>query len=126
MDSSAETLASPPAASESAGRRRPWGRLTWLVCAGLVLAASATWGGLYAWRWYQARHFRQLCLAARHAEDWHALANTAREWAAWDPAAGKAWWFAAEAAQELEDLEDMAACLGNVPAGDPKVLFALV
>src|SRR5205814_966370 len=96
-----------------------WGLVVVLLCA-------APWGGYRGWRWYQTRQFREQCLEAREAEDWHILREAAKNWAAWDPAAGRAWWYAAEAAQQLDDLDDLALCLGNVPKSDPKVLFALV
>lgn len=50
----------------------------------------------------------------------------AEEWGTWDPAAGRAWWYAAEAAQELDDMEGLARCLALVPPTDPNALFAQV
>jgi tetratricopeptide (TPR) repeat protein len=48
------------------------------------------------------------------------------QWAAWDPTSGPPWWNAAEAAQELDDLEELARCLGQIPESDPKALFGYV
>lgn len=127
MDSSAQTAlssvetASQPTGSRGAGRRK------WLWGGGLiVLMCAAAWGGYRGWRWHQTGRFREQCVAAREAEDWHTERDVARRWTAWDPTAGRAWWYAAEAAQELDDLEDLAYCLGRVPPSDPKVVFALV
>lgn len=72
------------------------------------------------------RQFRQRCDAARLARDWRSQREIAGEWAAWNPQNGAAWWYAAEAAQKLDDLEDLANCLANVPASDANALLAAV
>ncbi len=92
----------------------------------IAVAAVMVWPGMLAVRSYQSSSFQSACEAARDLEDWRTLRETAAKWVEWNPNAAEGWWFAAEAAQELDDLEDLAACLGNVPESDPKVLFALV
>ncbi len=99
----------------------------WLMLGVLALLIPGLgWAGYQGWRWSQTRSFFQQCEAARLAEDWRFEREIAGKWAEWDPNAARAWWFAAEAAQELEDFEDLAFCLGHVPRSDPKSLIALV
>ncbi len=119
----AEAIA-PPSPPENRPRR--WFPSRWLSGLVLVLIPALGWGGYLGWHWFQSRSFRQQCEAARIAEDWRFERQIAGQWAAWDPDAGRAWWYAAEAAQNLEDYEDLADCLGQVPKSDPKALIALV
>ena len=107
-----------PTADSSRWWRRRWA----LPVVLLLLTASCV--GYFCRNWLQERQFRQKCEETRRSEDWRAERETARAWAAWNPGAGSAWWFAAEAAQELEDPEDVAFCLGHIPSSDPKFLFA--
>jgi tetratricopeptide (TPR) repeat protein len=126
MNASPETVSPQPASTETKSvprrPRRAWRR--W--CVIIALLPVAGWGGYRGWLWFETMQFRRRCEAARQAEDWHTLSLAGKAWGEWDPAAGRAWWFAAQAAQELDDLEDLAACLGRVPDTDPKVLFAYV
>ncbi|MBI3860984.1 MAG: hypothetical protein HY290_03730 [Planctomycetia bacterium] len=122
MDSPAETAVQPAPATGARGRAR----LLKICVAVAALLLVVPWAGTRGWRWYRTKQFRELCTAAHEVEDWHSQRDAAKRWAAWDPKAGRAWWYAAEAAQELDDLDDLALCLGNVPPNDPKVLFALV
>ena len=125
-DLSAKTVSPPPESATPGGGLRRGNRSRWVWWGLVALLCCAPWGGYRGWRWYQTRWFREQCLSARETQDWHAERNFAKRWTGWDPAAGRAWWYAAEAAQELDDLEDMAFCLGNVPPSDPKVLFAQI
>ncbi|MBS0263224.1 MAG: hypothetical protein JSS02_14870 [Planctomycetes bacterium] len=101
-------------------------RVAWLVLL-LVVVVGVVWGvGPRAWHGWKTRKFREQCLAAKTSSDWHTLREVAEAWGTWDPSAGRAWWFAAEAAQELENLEDLAECLAKVPPSDPKYIFANV
>ncbi|MFY9253243.1 MAG: hypothetical protein WAO83_07295 [Fuerstiella sp.] len=101
-------------------RSRRW---VWVLAVALILAI---WPAYQAARAYKTSGFRQKCLQARDQEDWRFMRQTAEEWAEWNPEDGAPWWFAAEASQELDELDDLAFFLGHVPESDPKVLFALI
>jgi len=90
------------------------------------VAVVLVWTGWMAAQAYKTHTFRKNCEIARDQEDWRLLRETAEQWASWTPADGTAWWYAAEAAQEIDDIEDLAFCLGKVPASDSKYLMALV
>jgi tetratricopeptide (TPR) repeat protein len=121
----AETHASSQAPPDTGGHAPRRLRTGWVALIAVVILATAS-GGYYGWGWYRTSQYRGQCEAARMAEDWRSQRDAAEAWAAWNPAAGEAWWFAAEAAQNLEDFEQLAAFLDRVPADDPKILFALV
>jgi len=106
----------------AAGSTRKLTFAVWACVALICLSAAGYWG----WNRLQERQFRQRCEEARRNEDWRSEREIAKSWAAWDPAANDPWWRAAEAAQELEDPEDVAFCLGHVQENDPKFLFAFV
>jgi tetratricopeptide (TPR) repeat protein len=91
-----------------------------------VLLLVGLWPAYLGAVWYKTRSFRMACEEARELNDWRTLREMSQHWVDWDPRAGRAWWYAAEAAQELEDIEDLADCLGNVPKTDVKALFAYV
>ena len=80
--------------------------------------------GYATWRYFKSREFRSACEAACEASDWTGLRDISGRWVQWDSTAARGWWYAAEAAQELEDLEDLADCLGQVPESDPKAIVA--
>ncbi|MBC7968010.1 MAG: tetratricopeptide repeat protein [Fuerstia sp.] len=92
----------------------------------LLLLLLVTWPAYQGFRMFRTYRFQVACDSAREQQDWRALRDVSLQWAAWDPASGRPWWHAAEAAQELEDLEDLAKCLGKVPQSDPKALMAYV
>ncbi|MBX3444035.1 MAG: hypothetical protein KF774_16620 [Planctomyces sp.] len=122
----AAAIEAPPAEQPRtpiARRRFGWRGLLVVL---LLLAPLLGWAAAAGWNWRKAQDFRNRAQAARKSEDWRTERSVAREWAQWDPAAGEAWWFAAEAAQKLEDLEDLANSLGRVPATDPNAVLALV
>ena len=126
MDSATTTVNRQPVSPRPADAPRSRFRTLRRWSLALMLLPCAGWGSYHGWRWFETREFRRRCETARQAEDWHSLSSAAKSWGAWDPAAGRAWWFAAEAAQELDDLEDLADCLGKIPDSDPKALFARV
>jgi hypothetical protein len=115
-------------AADNSASVRAKGRTTvvWAIILVSAVVGSAMWAAPRVWHWYHTRHFREQCQAARKSRDWHTLRLCAGDWAAWDSAAGQAWWYGAEAAQELENLEDVVLCLGNVPPSDPNSLIASV
>jgi tetratricopeptide (TPR) repeat protein len=121
------TESASPSTSESpvlhkASRRRS----RWRKIVGCLVVAAISVVSYAGWKWQMTRQFRQRCDSARLAQDWRTQRKIAGEWAAWDPLNGTGWWYAAEAAQKLDDLEDMAQCLGNVPSTDPNALVAVV
>ncbi len=67
-----------------------------------------------------------MCQTAQRQKDWRYLRQTAEQWVAWDSAASEALWFAAEAAQETEDMEGLATFLGQIPETDQRQLIAMV
>ncbi|MFN9720709.1 MAG: hypothetical protein ACK58L_18580 [Planctomycetota bacterium] len=124
-----ETPESPPESREIASANasvansqpRKWPRRLFSACVAAA-AISGAWVSVEKWK---ASRFEQACAEARKQRDWRTLRKVAREWIQWDPGSSKGWWRAAEAAQKLEDLEDMAECLGNISPEDPKYAFAL-
>ena len=90
----------------------------------VVLVVAALWGraSLHA---YRTSQFEAACRIAREDRNWTQLQEVAEQWTAWDPAEAKGWWAAAEAAQEQDEFEAMAACLGRIPDTDPNIAFAL-
>lgn len=104
-------------------RKRRWsGRKRIFLAASLILLSA--WPGYATYRFVRAREFSSACAAASEASDWLGLREISLKWVQWDSTAARGWWYAAEAAQELEDLEDLANCLGKVPESDPKAILA--
>lgn len=117
------STATPPAGVSFWRFRR---KSLWMRFLRALAACAVIWGAWAGCIWFQTAQYRRQCEAARAAEDWRTERDTARRWSEWDPAAGRAWWYAAEAAQKLDDLEDLANCLGRVPESDPQALVAYV
>lgn len=108
---------------DSRSRQRRWsGRTRLFIICSLILLS--VWSANVTWRYFKSREFRTACEAAREANDWTGLREISGQWVQWDSNAARGWWFAAEAAQELEDLEDLANCLGRIPESDPKAIVA--
>ncbi len=126
MNSSADPPETPLHPAVKAQKKPLWVRKRSLLIALLLLIFGVGWGGFQGRRWLQERQFRQQCEEARRSEDWRTERSAAKAWATQNPASGEAWWFAAEAAQELEDPEDIAFCLGQITPQDPKAIFAYV
>ncbi len=104
-------------------RKRRWsGRKRFFFVFSLILVS--VWPGYATWRYIQSREFRLACEAACEAHDWTSLREISGKWVQWDSTVARGWWYAAEAAQELQDLEDLAYCLGQVPESDPKAIVA--
>ena len=94
-----------------------------LAALGLLLVSYLVRDG---WSWYWERSFKVECDSARGQKDWRTLRQAADRWVAWEPETPLGWWYAAEASQNLNDLEGMARYLGQVPQSDPKLLLAYV
>lgn len=89
------------------------------------VATVAVYGGWLATNRLKTSRFEKACAVARQQRDWRSLRNVARDWIQWDPQSSAGWWRAAEASQQLEDLEDLADCLGHILPDDPKYAYAL-
>lgn len=116
----AEDAGSPPSESDGASgnsRRRRWSVAIIILLTGAMAAP-------FAIRSLKAHQFNAACEAARSAEDWYSLRDSARRWVEWEPTASRGWWLAAEAAQQLQDHADLAHCLGKIPPSDPNALLA--
>lgn len=111
----------PVDASVAISPPRKWPRRFFSAGVAATVLYGA-WVGAGKWK---TRQFEQACAEARKQRDWRTLRKVAREWIQWDPRSSQGWWRAAEASQKLEDLEDMADCLGNISPDDPKYAFAL-
>ena len=92
-----------------------------VVCALILLSA---WPSYATYRYIRSRQFKSICESTRAKEDWLGLLESSGKWVQWNPDAAQGWWYAAEAAQELKDFEDLARCLGNIPESDPKAILA--
>ncbi len=99
----------------SAGKR-------FLLSFGLIVLS--VWLGNMTYRYAKSRAYRSACEASSEARNWLGLREISGKWVRWDSTAARGWWYAAEAAQELEDLEELAVCLGKVPESDPKSILA--
>jgi tetratricopeptide (TPR) repeat protein len=115
-------VSTPGLPDESGKAAEPRRRRRVFVVIGLLLIVAPA--SFYGYQWFRNYQFNAECEGARAAEDWYSLRDSARRWTEWEPTAGRAWWLAAEAAQKLEDHEDLAFCLGQVPATDPNSLVA--
>lgn len=104
--------------------RRPWKFYILTAFCIVVLAAAAGWAGPTLYKSYRTRQFEGLCQSARDMRDWRSLRVTAADWVKWDPQSAQGWLMAAIAAQEQEDLDDLAHCLGQVPQSDDKALVS--
>lgn len=125
MTTSAEISISSPGTGSGSELQKLKRRRFWMA-AFVVLLLAGAYSGNRAWTWFRTRQFRQECDEARRSEDWRTERQIAKAWTTWDPHAAEAWWFAAESAQELEDHDDMAFCLGQIPRDDPKALMAYI
>ena len=96
-----------------------------LVFLALLTISGGVWAGLRFWREARSEQFEAACRSARQDRDWKRLRDVADQWTSWDPSESKGWWAAAEAAQEQDEFEEMAACLGKIPETDPNIAFAL-
>ncbi len=92
----------------------------------LLVLIPVGYGARDGWLWYRTRSFRVGCETSRGQKDWRSERTIAERWVAWDPETDRGWWYAAEAAQNLNDLPGMARYLGSVPRSDPKALLAYV
>ena len=93
-----------------------------VVAVTVVIALASI--GYWAVNISKHRAFEHECKSASEAKDWDRLRDAADRWVCWSPTSAKGWWYAAEAAQELEDFEDLADCLGKVPESDLKAILA--
>ncbi len=118
-----QQVVTPSGLSDESGPPvRPRRKRRVALAIGLLLVAIPS--AYFGFHWFRTYRFNAECEAARAAEDWYSQRDSARRWVEWEPAAARGWWLAAEAAQKLEDYEDLAYCLGNVPPTDPNALLA--
>ena len=113
-------LAAQPATTTRGKLRRV---ILTVIASGLLLSTVA--GGLWFTQYRTRSGFQERCEQARREGLWAELRIAADEWSAWDPLDSKPRWLAAEAAQEQDEFQDLADCLGRIPASDPNYAFAL-
>jgi len=115
------------AESDAAGGNRPHrGRRTLtLAVAGLVLLAGLAIGSAWLIQNRTRSQFQSRCEQAKREGLWAELRVAADEWSQWDSQDSQPRWLAAEAAQQQDEFQDLADCLGKIPASDPNYAFAL-
>ena len=104
---------------------RPRYRRLLLCCVALLLLAGLGFGSVWLLQTRTRGQFQSRCEQAKREGLWAELRVAAEEWSAWDPADSRPRWLAAEAAQEQDEFQDLAECLGRIPPSDPNYAFAL-
>lgn len=97
-----------------------------LVVIGMAVCLLAAWVGYWSLVAHRVRDLRAACTAARDAAQWAELETLAQRWIHWQPARAMPWLFAADAAQQLGDMQRAAEYLRQVPDGDPRTPEALL
>jgi tetratricopeptide (TPR) repeat protein len=104
---------------------RPRYRRLLLCCVAVILLAGLGVGSVWLLQTRTRGQFQSRCEQAKREGLWAELRVAAEEWSDWDPADSRPRWLAAEAAQEQDEFQDLADCLGRIPPSDPNYAFAL-
>ncbi|MFM8727527.1 MAG: hypothetical protein ACKON9_20640, partial [Planctomycetaceae bacterium] len=117
-------VAAESAAAGGTGQRRHWRRVAGAIAALLLLAGLGIGSA-----WLIQNRTRSAVLArceqAQREGLWAELRVAADEWSQWDSLDAQPRWLAAEAAQQQDEFQDLADCLGKIPPSDPNYAFAL-
>lgn len=100
-------------------------RRVMLICMVLLLLPGLGLGTAWLLHSRTRGNFQARCEQAKREGLWADLRVAANDWSNWDPADSQPRWLAAEAAQEQDEFQDLADCLGRIPATDPNYAFAL-
>jgi tetratricopeptide (TPR) repeat protein len=86
--------------------------IIWLLILAVIGGGSIPCLGW--WNSYWNNKFSVVCKQAIEAKEWRLLREYATQWTDWDPNANSGWLYRAEAAKQMEQLEEMAELLGRV------------
>lgn len=117
-------VAAESAAAGGTGQRRRWRRVAGAIAALLLLAGLGI-GSAWLIQNRTRSQFLARCEQAKREGLWAELRVAADEWSQWDSLDAQPRWLAAEAAQQQDEFQDLADCLGKIPPSDPNYAFAL-
>ncbi|MFM7925930.1 MAG: hypothetical protein ACKPJJ_37395, partial [Planctomycetaceae bacterium] len=117
-------VAAESAAAGGTGQRRRWRRVAGAIAALLLLAGLGI-GSAWLIQNRTRSQFLARCEQAKREGLWAELRVAADEWSQWDSLDPQPRWLAAEAAQQQDEFQDLADCLGKIPPSDPNYAFAL-
>lgn len=117
-------VAAESAAAGGTGQRRHWRRVAGAIAALLLLAGLGI-GSAWLIQNHTRSQFLARCEQAKREGLWAELRVAADEWSQWDGLDAQPRWLAAEAAQQQDEFQDLADCLGKIPPSDPNYAFAL-
>jgi tetratricopeptide (TPR) repeat protein len=117
-------VAAESAAAGGTGQRRHWRRVAGAIAALLLLAGLGI-GSVWLIQNRTRSQFLARCEQAKREGLWAELRVAADEWSQWDSLDAQPRWLAAEAAQQQDEFQDLADCLGKIPPSDPNYAFAL-
>ena len=98
-----------------------------IIAVAAVLAVTAASPFLHGlWRDYRLRDLAAQCHTAQNDGQWTRLSQAAALWTAWDPTAGEAWMYRAQAARAQQEWSLAADSLWSVPDSAPEAVPALI